>query len=241
MLGLVIALLVVLLARNPGGELTRSTFQTLVLISLAPAAIAVLSLAIGARESIRGAACACGGDLQGPGQALSGVHADRGPVRRRQLLGCLSGAARRERGLELPGILGMLITFNLIYTLVSAPAGASPDRWGAASADRRGLAGVCGDLSALLAGAGWRVGALWPLWHLLWAGLWHGQGHGGRPGAGGVARHRLWHLRFVLGLLDLPASLIAGLLWQGAGRWSGFGAARHSTLAPRPRCWPVCC
>jgi len=27
----------------------------------------------------------------------------------------------------------------------------------------------------------------------------------------------------VLGILDFPASLIAGLLWQGAGAWQGFG------------------
>lgn len=27
----------------------------------------------------------------------------------------------------------------------------------------------------------------------------------------------------VLGLIDLPASLIAGLLWQGVGKWGGFG------------------
>jgi hypothetical protein len=27
----------------------------------------------------------------------------------------------------------------------------------------------------------------------------------------------------VLGILDFPASLIAGLLWQGAGMWEGFG------------------
>jgi MFS family permease len=27
----------------------------------------------------------------------------------------------------------------------------------------------------------------------------------------------------MLGIIDLPASLIAGLLWQGAGRWQGFG------------------
>ena len=27
----------------------------------------------------------------------------------------------------------------------------------------------------------------------------------------------------VLGMIDLPASLIAGLLWQGAGKWGGFG------------------
>ena len=29
----------------------------------------------------------------------------------------------------------------------------------------------------------------------------------------------------VLGILDLPASVIAGILWQGAGSWQGFGAA----------------
>jgi len=28
----------------------------------------------------------------------------------------------------------------------------------------------------------------------------------------------------VLGLLDFPASLIAGLLWGGVGSWKGFGA-----------------
>jgi MFS family permease len=27
----------------------------------------------------------------------------------------------------------------------------------------------------------------------------------------------------ILGILDFPASLIAGLLWQGAGAWQGFG------------------
>jgi MFS family permease len=27
----------------------------------------------------------------------------------------------------------------------------------------------------------------------------------------------------VLGILDFPASLIAGVLWQGIGRWEGFG------------------
>jgi MFS family permease len=27
----------------------------------------------------------------------------------------------------------------------------------------------------------------------------------------------------VIGILDFPASLIAGLLWSGLGAWSGFG------------------
>jgi MFS family permease len=29
----------------------------------------------------------------------------------------------------------------------------------------------------------------------------------------------------VLGILDFPASVIAGLLWQGAWGWKGFGAS----------------
>jgi MFS family permease len=27
----------------------------------------------------------------------------------------------------------------------------------------------------------------------------------------------------ILGIIDFPASLIAGLLWSGAGQWAGFG------------------
>jgi predicted MFS family arabinose efflux permease len=27
----------------------------------------------------------------------------------------------------------------------------------------------------------------------------------------------------ILGILDLPASVIAGVLWQGLGSWQGFG------------------
>ena len=27
----------------------------------------------------------------------------------------------------------------------------------------------------------------------------------------------------VLGILDFPASVIAGVLWQGIGAWAGFG------------------
>ena len=36
----------------------------------------------------------------------------------------------KDRGLSIPGVLGMLITFNLIYTLVSTPAGSLSDRIG---------------------------------------------------------------------------------------------------------------
>jgi len=29
---------------------------------------------------------------------------------------------------------------------------------------------------------------------------------------------------FIVGIMALPASLIAGVLWQGAGNWQGLGA-----------------
>ena len=29
----------------------------------------------------------------------------------------------------------------------------------------------------------------------------------------------------VIGLVSLPASVLAGVLWEGLGAWSGFGAA----------------
>ncbi|NIO70911.1 MAG: MFS transporter, partial [Anaerolineae bacterium] len=49
LLGLLIALLVVWLTQSFSQELGRSTFQTVVLISLIPAVLAVLALAIGAQ------------------------------------------------------------------------------------------------------------------------------------------------------------------------------------------------
>jgi MFS family permease len=47
----------------------------------------------------------------------------------------------------------------------------------------------------------------------------------------------------VLGILDFPASLIAGALWQGVGGWAGFGPRRPSCSGPPRRCWRrwACC
>ena len=50
MVGLIIAVLVVWLAQKNSLDLTKSTFQTVVLISLLPAFLAVLSLVIGAQD-----------------------------------------------------------------------------------------------------------------------------------------------------------------------------------------------
>jgi MFS family permease len=226
MLGLMIALGVVWAAQAGSLTLGRSTFQTLVLVSLAPAFLAVLSLALGARE-VRKASNQAAPKItfKGLGKRFGifmlivglfdlGNSSDAFLVLRAQ-----------ERGLSVLGILGMLITFNLIYTLVSAPAGSLSDRIGRRTLIVGGwLAYGLIYLGFAFAQAGWHVWALYGLY-----GLYYGLAYGTTKAM--VADIVPAHLRgtaygtynAVLGMLDLPASLIAGILWQGLGAWRGLG------------------
>ena len=132
----------------------------------------------------------------------------------------------QERGLSVVGILGMLITFNLVYTLVSTPAGSLSDRIGR----RKVIVGGWLVYAAIyfgfaLAGTGWQVWVLYALY-----GVYYGLAYGTTKAL--VADLVPAELRgtaygtynAVLGILDFPASVIAGLLWQGVGSWGGFGA-----------------
>jgi MFS family permease len=76
-----------------------------------------------------------------------------------------------------------------------------------------------------VAGTGWQVWLLYALY-----GVYYGLAYGTTKAL--VADLVPAELRgtaygtynAVLGLLALPASVIAGLLWQGVGAWPGFGA-----------------
>jgi MFS family permease len=225
-LGLVIALVAVWLAQRGAGELTESTFRTLVLISLVPAFLAVLSLALGAQDvpvketrerpriSFRGLGPRFGLFMLIVGIFDLGNSADAFLVLR-----------AKERGLSIIGVLGMLITFNIIYTLVSTPAGSLSDR-----IDRRWV--IIGGwlvyaliyLGFALAGRGWHIWAFYGLY-----GVYYGLAYGTTkamvadivPAALRGTAYGTYNA--VLGVLDLPASLIAGVLWQGVGAWEGFG------------------
>ncbi len=227
-LGLLIALLVVWLAQQSAGELTRATFQTVVLVSLIPAVLAVIALAIGTRDvavtkvrespriSFRGLGkpflvfmlSVCIFDLGNSSDAFLVLRA-------------------QERGLSIIGILGMLITFNAVYTLVSAPAGSFSDRVGR----RRVIIGGWLVYAAIylgfaVAGTGMHVWVLYAIY-----GVYYGLAFGATkamvadlvPEALRGTAYGTYNA--VLGILDFPASLIAGILWQGLGRWEGFGAA----------------
>jgi len=131
----------------------------------------------------------------------------------------------QERGLGVIDILLMLAAFNLVYALVSTPAGDLSDRIG-----RRSV--IVG---------GWVVYGLiylgfalsqkpWHIWVLYISyGLYYGLAYGTakamvadlvKPEMRGTAYGTY---NAVLGLIDFPASLIAGVLWQGIGVWDGFG------------------
>ncbi|HJX39135.1 MAG TPA: MFS transporter, partial [Anaerolineae bacterium] len=114
---------------------------------------------------------------------------------------------------------------NLVYTLVSGPAGMLSDRVGRRRIIVGGwlLYGVV-YLGFALAGAAWQVWVLYALY-----GAYYGLSEGVAralvadmviPEQRGTA-YGLYNA--AVGITALPASVIAGLLWRGWGPWPGFG------------------
>lgn len=226
LVGILIALLVVWLAQRGAAQLSRTTFQTVVLISIIPGLLGVLTLALGAQDvPVTGAAERPRISFRGWGRRFAlfmfivslfdlGNSSDAFLILRAQ-----------ERGLSVVGVLGMLATFNLVYTLVSTPAGSLSDHIGRQKVIVGGwlVYGVT-YLGVALARTGWQVWALYALY-----GVYYGMAYGTAKAmvADIVPEHRrgtaYGTYNAVLGILDFPASLIAGILWQGVGPWQGFG------------------
>jgi MFS family permease len=225
--GLSIALLVVWIAQGGGLSLARATFQRVVLVSIIPAALAVAVLALGARD-----VPASKTDRPVPGLSLKGFDFRFKGFLFIIILFTLGNSSdaflilrAQERGLSVLGVMGMLVTFNTVYALISGPAGALSDRIG-----RRRLI-VAGWLAYGLIYLGFAAaGAAWQVWVLFaFYGTYYGLTEGiakalvadlVRPDQRGTA-YGVYSA--AVGLTAFPASLIAGLLWQGMGGWSGFG------------------
>jgi MFS family permease len=226
MVGLLIALGIVWAAQRGAVALGEDVFRTIVLVSIAPAVLAVVSLAFLAR------------DVPVAGRRSVPKFAFRALGRPFMVfmlivglfdLGNSSDAflvlRAQERGLSVVGILGMLITFNLIYTLISTPAGALSDRIGR----RKIIIGGWLAYALIYLGFGFAqtAGQIWVLYALY--GLYYGTAYGTAKAL--VADLVPAELRgtaygtynATLGILDFPASAIAGILWQGIGGWPGLG------------------
>ncbi|MGD0611201.1 MAG: MFS transporter [Anaerolineales bacterium] len=226
--GVLIAALIVWLTERGAADLTRHTFQVAVLVSIIPAVLAVIVLAVGAKETgIRSRSKVPALSLKGMDDSFRffmlvlvlftlGNSSDAFVI----LLG-------QTRGLDVLQILLMLMTFNLIYSALSGPLGALSDRVGR----RRLIIGgwIAYGLVYLgfgLSRTGWQVWVLYALYGIYYAAT-DGSGRAliadlVTPERRGTA-YGLYNA--AIGLTAFPASLIAGLLWQGAFGWKGLGAS----------------
>jgi MFS family permease len=227
-LGLLIAIAVVAHLQGNASELGRETFRTLVLLSLVPALLAVLILALGVKEIRRGGP----GDgprigFRGLGRRFAVFLAIVGLFDLGNFSDAFLVLRAQERGLGVGGVLWTLVGFNLVYALVSTPAGALSDRIGR----RRILvAGWIAYAGIYLGFAMAQSGAQIVLLYLCY-GAYYGLTMGtAKAMVADLVPARLRGTAYgsynaLLGVIDLPASLIAGLLWQGIGSWEGFGPA----------------
>jgi MFS family permease len=133
----------------------------------------------------------------------------------------------QDRGLSVFQILLMLLTFNLIYSLLAGPLGALSDKVGRRRLIISGwIAYGLVYLGFALSKTGWQIWALFGLY-----GIYYAAAEGSAkayiadlvpPERRGTA-YGLYNA--AIGLMAFPASAIAGLLWQGAFGWHGFGSS----------------
>jgi MFS family permease len=226
-LGLGIAAFIVWRTQAQASLLSLDTFKLIVLVSIIPGALGVLVLALGAAE------------VTGTG---TGVEVKRFSLKDMDprfkyflfvlvlfTLGNSSDAfillRGQERGLSILGVMGMSLTFNAIYTAFAGPLGAWSDSVGRRRLMLIGwLAYGLVYLGFAFSKTGWQVWALFGLY-----GLYYAATEGAAralvadlvPPAQRGGAYGLYNA--AIGITVLPASLIAGLLWQGAGTWAGFG------------------
>jgi MFS family permease len=226
MLGLIIALIIIWMAQSSALKLGVETFHLVVLISLLPAVLSVVSLMIGARDvPVKTQRAAPKFAFKALGSNFMSFMVIVGIF----TLGNSSDAFLTLRaqglGLNVVGIMGMLITFNLVYTLVSTPAGSLSDRIGRKRLIVGGwLVYALVYLGFGLAQSGWQVWMLYGVY-----GLFYGLAYGTTNAMlADIVPAELRGTAYgtynaIIGLMAFPASLIAGILWQGVGDWPGLG------------------
>ncbi|HSB00456.1 MAG TPA: MFS transporter [Anaerolineales bacterium] len=226
-LGLGIAAVIVWRTQAQATLLNLDTFKLIVLVSIVPGVLGVLVLMLGAAEVT--------GTGQGAGTTRLSLK-DIDPRFKSFLfvlvlftLGNSSDAfillRGQERGLTILQVMGMSLTFNAIYTVFAGPLGAWSDKVGRRRLMLIGwLAYGLVYLGFAFSQTGWQIWMLFGLYGLYYAAT---QGAASAlvadlvPQAQRGSAYGLYNA--AVGITVLPASLIAGLLWQGIGPWTGFG------------------
>lgn len=227
--GLAIAAGVVYATQRWGLEMTRNTYQMLVLVGMIPAFIALLILALCVTEVVRPRES--GGSVR---LSLRGFSPRFKAFLLIVILFTLGNSSdaflllrAQDVGLSVLQVTLVLVSFNLVYAVVSAPAGALSDRVGRSRLIAAGWAtyGLI-YLGFALASASWQIWILYVSY-----GVYYGFSEGAAkalvadivPAEKRGTAYGVYNA--AVGLSAFPASLIAGILWQGLGRWAGFGAS----------------
>ena len=228
-LGLGIAAGIIWLTQSQTALLAPSTFKLIVLVSIVPAVLAVAVLAVGTVE-VTGA----GKGVEKTRLTLKSMDARFKSFLAVVVLFTLGNSSDsfillrgQERGLSILQVMGMALTFNALYTVFAGPLGAWSDKIGR----RRLMLGGWLMYGLIYLGlafsqTGWQVWMLFGLYGLYYAAT---EGTAKAlvadlvPEAMRGTAYGLFNA--AIGITALPASLIAGLLWQGAGTWTGFGAS----------------
>ena len=228
-LGLLIAIALVWGIQGGDVALDRDTFRAVVMWSLVPATLAVLVVAVGVKEVVSDR------PAEMPRIGFRGFDARFERFLVVTTLFTLGNSTdaflilrAQDGGASVLAILGLLAGFNLVYTVLAGPAGALSDR-----TDRRKviiggwvLYGVV-YLGFGVANRAWHFGVLYALYGA-YSALTEGVAKAyvadlvPEPERRGSAYGAY---NGVIGLVALPASVIAGVLWQGVGSWSGLGPA----------------
>ncbi len=250
-IGVALAAVIVGATQGDAIDLEAETFHLLALAALLPGLLALVVIALGVRDVPRrstGATRPPETGQAGPGSAARSGSAADVPGWRRAFpaafwifvaasglftLGNSSDAfvALRSQalGVSVRDLLVIVIAFNVVDAVVAWPVGALSDRIG-----RRRLLAIGWGLYALTyAGFALADGAaaVLPLWLLY--GAYYGVNEAvGRALVADLARPELRATAFgivnaVTGLAILPASIVAGLLWDRVGQAAPFwfGAA----------------
>lgn len=242
-LGLALAAIIVYSVEGLSHQLNLASYRWLVMVGVIPAVLAVLVLWRFVRES-NGKTIIPGENKALPKSQFAGFS-----TQFKILLGVIAiftlGNSSdfflilRAQNLDLPvvTVIIMLVLFNVTYSLISLPAGIVSDKLG-----RRRVIALGWLIYALVYLGFALAGATWQVWLLFAAyGLYYGLAEGVArafiadlvpPERRGTA-YGLYY--GVLGLALLPASLIAGLLWDkinpSAPFYFGAGMAFIAALA----------
>lgn len=218
--GLGIAALIIWLTQSGAAELTRRTFQDVVLASIIPAILAVLILAVGVKEI----ATARKESANLPSLKWKSFDKRFRAFLIVVIIFTLGNSSDsfiilrgQNRGLSVLQIMGMLMTFNAIYATLAGPLGSLSDRVG-----RRKLMLVGWTIYGLvylgfaLSHTGmeiWILYAIYGIYYALTEGVAKALVADIVPQEQRGTAYGLFNA--AIGFSALPASLVAGVLWQG--------------------------